>query len=265
MKTIKRSDSGQEVRFLQERLSARGFHVAVDGNFGPATETAVCMFQASEQLRPDGIVGAQTWARLLSGSPIPPPDDLLATERKELLARIPGDAAPAVRAALSAAVEALGAREVPDGGNQGPDLDRFVGGYNEYWKIASRTAPPWCACFVSTCIGIGLGLGHSSRLMDWSRHPFGAFYGAAAQIEEWGQKHGRHAAARSTMPAPAGTLFTVSRLGSGSDAGAATAGHVGFIIYDEGSRVVTVEGNVSNQVGSRIRDKQSLRALIMWW
>lgn len=47
------------VRTLQSAL-----HIAVDGEFGPETETAIRRFQGEHRLGVDGVVGAQTWAAL---------------------------------------------------------------------------------------------------------------------------------------------------------------------------------------------------------
>ncbi len=57
---------GAATRRLQEAL-----HVSADGEFGPATETAVRHFQASHGLEVDGVVGPATWSALgVSGAPI---------------------------------------------------------------------------------------------------------------------------------------------------------------------------------------------------
>jgi N-acetylmuramoyl-L-alanine amidase len=45
---------------LQAWLNAAGAKLPVDGDFGPATETAVEAFQSAHGLVPDGIVGSQT-------------------------------------------------------------------------------------------------------------------------------------------------------------------------------------------------------------
>ena len=61
--TVRRGSSGQAVRALQRRL---GGGLAVDGQFGPATERAVKSFQRSKQLTQNGIVSPNVW-RALAG------------------------------------------------------------------------------------------------------------------------------------------------------------------------------------------------------
>jgi len=61
---LRRGSFGDAVTKLQERLTARGFEIAIDGDFGPATELAVTRFQKDNGLTADGIVGRQTWDAL---------------------------------------------------------------------------------------------------------------------------------------------------------------------------------------------------------
>ena len=56
-------DRGQAVAHLQEVLG-----LAADGDFGPATKAAVAAFQEKHGLHPDGVVGQQTWDKLLTGA-----------------------------------------------------------------------------------------------------------------------------------------------------------------------------------------------------
>ena len=58
---------------LQELLNKHGAHLAVDGDFGPATLAAVKSYQSSHGLSVDGIVGPKTKASLDGGSTPPPP------------------------------------------------------------------------------------------------------------------------------------------------------------------------------------------------
>lgn len=66
-RTLSRGDSGSDVRQLQERVAGwagRGQNIAIDGQFGPATESAVRRFQAGYGLSVDGIAGPQTYSKI---------------------------------------------------------------------------------------------------------------------------------------------------------------------------------------------------------
>lgn len=59
--------TGQEVRAIQVLLKDKfGYNINVDGIFGPDTANAVKDFQADKGIAVDGIVGPQTWRRLIS-------------------------------------------------------------------------------------------------------------------------------------------------------------------------------------------------------
>lgn len=60
MNTLKHGSRGSEVKTLQAMLS-----LAEDGIFGDVTEEAVKAYQKSQGLRADGIVGPNTWAKLV--------------------------------------------------------------------------------------------------------------------------------------------------------------------------------------------------------
>ena len=61
---LKQGDQGPFVAELQSMLNVHGWHITIDGKFGPNTRQAVLAFQKSRQLVQDGIVGRATWAAL---------------------------------------------------------------------------------------------------------------------------------------------------------------------------------------------------------
>ena len=58
--------TGADVVALQQRLTALGYPLSADGNFGPQTQQAVEAFQTAKGLTADGIVGPITLAALES-------------------------------------------------------------------------------------------------------------------------------------------------------------------------------------------------------
>ncbi len=64
--TVSEGSSGDAVRAAQNALRAKGYSVAVDGAFGSGTKSAVVSFQSANGLTADGIVGLNTWAKLVS-------------------------------------------------------------------------------------------------------------------------------------------------------------------------------------------------------
>ena len=65
--TLRRGAEGEQVRHLQQLLK-----ITVDGYFGGETEEAVTEFQREQHMRPDGIVGPETWQVLLHKAPSVP-------------------------------------------------------------------------------------------------------------------------------------------------------------------------------------------------
>ena len=58
---LRRGSFGDAVRELQELLKVKGFELAIDSDFGPATELAVMVLQKNNDLIVDVIVGRNTW------------------------------------------------------------------------------------------------------------------------------------------------------------------------------------------------------------
>lgn len=58
---------GEITKLIQERLSMLNYPVgSIDGIHGKLTHRAICLFQQDYQLKVDGIVGNETWKKLLN-------------------------------------------------------------------------------------------------------------------------------------------------------------------------------------------------------
>lgn len=65
---LKVGSTGAQVKALQRMLYAMGYKLGnnpIDGDFGAKTEDAVCSYQKKNGLVEDGIVGQNTWTKLL--------------------------------------------------------------------------------------------------------------------------------------------------------------------------------------------------------
>jgi lysozyme family protein/peptidoglycan hydrolase-like protein with peptidoglycan-binding domain len=124
--------TGKQVRLVQEWLSLQRQQVAVDGEFGPATQKAVKAFQTGHGLRQTGAVDAATWAALTA----PMSAALTPVLRRMALGMT----------VVSYATQHLKqhAREV-GGQNRGPWVRVYTDGKegNPY---------PWCAGFATFCL-----------------------------------------------------------------------------------------------------------------
>ena len=67
--TTRQGDRNNFVKIIQYLLNEYGFSLSPDGIFGGNTLNAVRQFQANNNLTQDGIVGRNTWSRLLNISP----------------------------------------------------------------------------------------------------------------------------------------------------------------------------------------------------
>ncbi|CAM2077750.1 MAG: Peptidoglycan hydrolase [uncultured Clostridium sp.] len=67
--TLKKGAKGNITKLVQEKLISLGYYLGeygADSTFGTATYNAVVKFQKSNGLTPDGIVGQNTWRKLLN-------------------------------------------------------------------------------------------------------------------------------------------------------------------------------------------------------
>lgn len=269
MRVLRRGAQGDEVKLLQERLVGAGAGpIVIDGVFGEMTESAVRLFQGANALEQDGIVGPATWGVLLQAHL---PEGLGVTAHQahlagvrarqhELLAVLhdrsrpgmPGvDASSAVATrAVEIAIGDLGKREV-GATNQSAAISHLTAGWGPIRWGLPDTGYAWCVMAVSVWTGIALGLGTRGDNIDWQKHPFGVWQGNTAELEEWARATGRLVATKTPQP---GLLFTLPR-------------HTGMVVgLDENERYMhTIEGNVSNKVGSHLRRVSTAATFIRWW
>lgn len=64
--SISQGASGADTQTAQYLLRHHGYGIAADGQFGPATHSAVISFQSSRGLTADGVIGSQTWPHLIA-------------------------------------------------------------------------------------------------------------------------------------------------------------------------------------------------------
>ena len=67
---LRKGAKGEQVKTLQRLLIAMGYDLGkygADGDFGSATDKAVRAFQKDKKIGVDGIVGQNTWNKLLKG------------------------------------------------------------------------------------------------------------------------------------------------------------------------------------------------------
>lgn len=112
---IRRGAQGDWVRTLQTLLNGHGANLAVDGDFGPATEAAVRAFQGVQGIGQDGIVGPVTWGRLDAAAPAPAPAPAPTPPPPTDLPTIEQGAVGGVVTALQRDLDRAGATLVVDG------------------------------------------------------------------------------------------------------------------------------------------------------
>lgn len=259
MTLLRLGSRGDAVAFLQRALATHGFSPgAADGLFGPRTAAQVRAFQAHSGEVVDGIVGPSTWAAL--GVEADHASVAFVTRDVERLVRsLPSTVPAAVSRALACAVRDVGKAESPKKSNRGPAIAHLVEGYSEFWSIPGRPYLAWCAMAVMVWTGEGQRLGSTSLTMRWRDHVIlGRFEGRVSEIKAWGEANHVLRPGSKAMP---GDIFVMSREGSGSDVGA--GGHTGLVVGVQDGAAVTIEGNVSDQVGVRMRPLSSL-TVVQW-
>ncbi|MBU3740747.1 MAG: peptidoglycan-binding protein [Candidatus Kapabacteria bacterium] len=123
---IRRGMQGRSVRLVQEWLHLHDHCVAIDGDYGAATEAMVRKFQTSAKLHPTGVIDEDTMASLLR--PILTATRQLSTTAETYAQRV-----------LAAARQHLRQQPRSIGHNQGPWVRLYLQGLetaSDHWNVA---------------------------------------------------------------------------------------------------------------------------------
>ena len=83
MPTLKKGSKGEDVKVLQEKLQKLGFYTGeIDGKFGTGTASAEKDFQALHNLQVDGVVGQETWKKILAAEAEAEPETVRPQEEE---------------------------------------------------------------------------------------------------------------------------------------------------------------------------------------
>jgi uncharacterized protein (TIGR02594 family) len=129
---------GPDVKNLQELLNNfhPSFHLNLDDEFGPRTEAAVRVFQASIGIGIDGVAGAITLAALKKGVP--------TSHTVEVSIQMNLKDAPW----MAVAMREIGQKEI-----RGPQHNPRIIEYHAATALkASTDETPWCSSFVNWCL-----------------------------------------------------------------------------------------------------------------
>jgi hypothetical protein len=192
--TVRRGDNGDNVYAVQAMLQHRGSALAVDADFGPGTEAAVKSFQSANGLVSDGVVGLNTWEKLV------------VTVRR-------GDNNGVVKA-LQRELNKHGATHTHNATvsfqqSKGLEADGIAG------------ANTWAALTLSPAGGGGTRaqlaatIRDSARISLWTRHDSGMIDSAYARTNIVDTANGGQARRSSYGNAPGGSVWLDTRLLSG--------------------------------------------------
>lgn len=204
---------GMAARRVQEWLVYHGQRPVIDGDFGPATERYVRVFQSSESLPQTGIVDATTWAKLTA--------PLYRAMRP-----IDGTGKTVNGLVVAYAKQHLVEKPAEIGGpNDGPFVRAYmIGNGGRIWQ--------WCAGFSSmmlslACTAAGVPM------------PIKPSFGVP-ELARSAKARGRFSADGPPVP---GDVFVIpTATGSWS--------HTGIVLEVRGDRFLSAEGNTNEEGGS---------------
>ncbi|MFP2930499.1 peptidoglycan-binding protein [Pyxidicoccus sp. 3LG] len=219
-RVYRRGEQGRGVRRLQEWLSLHGFAVAIDGDFGAATEAALKRFQAKAGLTVTGVADAVTFDRLVA-------------PMKAAIATIPAQGRSLGSLVVAYASQHLAQRPREMGGdNRGPWVRLYMDGKEgEAWA--------WCTGFATFCVQ------QAARTLGVPPPMERTF--SCDSLASFGREKGRFLSTLTAPPDRAlihpGSLFLRRRTATDWE-------HAGIVTEVDEETFQTIEGN-TNDDGSR--------------
>jgi uncharacterized protein (TIGR02594 family) len=184
---------GDAVKQLQTSLTALGYPLQTDGDFGGATDTAVCDFQKSHNLRADGVVGSITAAALDAALAAQPAGGQAAPAAQ------PAQTGPATQSECGRPLwvtEAI--KWLTTKAERGPESNPVImeWAHEEGGDIAkdyTQDTIPWCALFANMIlykVGLkGTGTLWALDFAEWGVPIGGPAVGAFAPMRRQGGGH----------------------------------------------------------------------------
>ena len=221
---VRRGQTGSaDVKTVQSRLNDLKYGPLVaDGDFGEATENAVCHLQArnatatGQPLDITGAVDASTWSVLFG------PGAIYSTASFNA-------SLPLRQLVLDIAASQIGVVEQPRGSNCGPEVDEYI---RSVGLNPADDSFPWCVCFVHWVFG------QASKLKQID-NPLPNTAGAHVLWDK-----GQHTGVTVLQPSDAsaatvkpGMIFMIDTGGG--------HGHAGLVAGISGDCLVTIEGNTN--------------------
>lgn len=211
----RRGDKRGQVHLIQEWLCLQGWHVKIDGDFGPATEAAIKEFQTQQQLPASGVVDGATFDRLVA-------------PMRAALAPLEPQGRSLGQLAVAYAQQHLQQHPREIGGqNKGPWVRLYMDGHEgAEWAWCAGFA---CFCLKQACQSLGMSL---------PIEPSFSCDSLAASAKESGSFLREPSATDRTKVTP-GSFFLVRRTSTDWT-------HTGIVVHAEPEIIATIEGNTND-------------------
>ncbi|MEP0903679.1 alpha/beta fold hydrolase [Nodosilinea sp. FACHB-13] len=209
----------EQVKQWQQRMSDRGWNIAVDGFYGPQSAAVASQFQQEKGLDVDGIVGSQTWAATFDTTNV---TGSFSPESSFIPALSSTSANNAAQSLIGVAQSYIGVRE--QGYNSGAQVEAFQRAVD---GVAQNEA--WCMSFAQYCIKAVEKAAQADSPIVQSEHCLTVWKNSPDNL-------------RSSTPKP-GSLVIWQH-------GNSSSGHVGIVesVNADGT-FITVEGNTNDGSG----------------